>query len=109
MSMFEFWLPGDGDPVVKSGIGLIDVDLFLVFDDICEVTRRTGSVSSAEVLNEMLSWGVSKKLLNTVGVFSLMQYKSKLLFLSLRTFSWIRRILILFISLLNECYWHLLF
>ena len=58
--MFELWPSGKGNTIVKSGIGLIDVDLSLVFDGVCEVTGKIGSVSSAEVLNEMLLWGVSK-------------------------------------------------
>ena len=37
--MFELWPSEDSNPIVKSGIGLIDV-----FDGVCEVTRRIGSV-----------------------------------------------------------------
>ena len=63
MSVFELWPSGDANPIVKSRIGLIYVDLSLVFDGVCEVTGATGSVSLAEVLNEMLLWSVSEKLL----------------------------------------------
>ena len=57
----KLWLFGDANPIVKSGIGSIDVDLSLVFEGVWEVTGKIGSISSAEVLNEMLLWGVSKK------------------------------------------------
>ena len=40
--------------IVKSGIGLIDVDLSLVFDGVCEVTGKIGSISSVEVFNETI-------------------------------------------------------
>ena len=69
--MFEFWQSGYANFIVKSGKGLIDVGLSLVFDGVCEATGKTGSVLSAEVLNEMLLWGVSEKLLLSGGVFSL--------------------------------------
>ena len=45
--MFELWPSGEGNTIVKSGIGLIDVDLSLVFDKI-------GSISSVEVFNKMI-------------------------------------------------------
>ena len=32
----------------------MDADLSLVFDGVCEVTGKIGSVSSVEVLNEIL-------------------------------------------------------
>ena len=57
--MFKFWPSGDADPIVNSGIGLIDVDPFLVINGVLEVTGKIGSVSSVEVLNKMLLWGVS--------------------------------------------------
>ena len=57
-SMFKFWPSGDADPIVNSGIGLIDVDPFLVINGVLEVTGKIGSVSSVEVLNKMLLWGV---------------------------------------------------
>ena len=60
LSMFKLWPSGDANPIVNSGIGLIDVDLSLVFDGVCGVTGKIGSVSSVEVLNEMLLWGVSE-------------------------------------------------
>ena len=41
---------GDVNPIVNSGIGLIDVDLSSVIDDVFEVTGKIGSVSSVEVL-----------------------------------------------------------
>ena len=70
--MFELWQSGDANPIVKSGIGLIDVDLSRVFDGACETLEKIGSVSSAEVLNEMLLlWGVSEKLLLSGDVFLL--------------------------------------
>ena len=56
-SMFKFWPSGDADPV-NSGIGLIDVDPSLVINGVFEVTGKIGSVSSVEVLNKMLLWGV---------------------------------------------------
>ena len=56
--MFKFWPSGDADPIVNSGIGLIDVDPFLVINGVFEVTGKIGSVSSVEVLNKMLLWGV---------------------------------------------------
>ena len=68
--MFELWPSGKGNTIVKSGIGLIDVDLSLVFDGVCEVTGKIGSVSSTEVLSKMLLWGVSEKLLSG-NLFSL--------------------------------------
>ena len=52
--MFELWPSGEGNTIVKSGIGLIDVDLSLVFDGVCEVTGKIGSVSSGEIFNEMI-------------------------------------------------------
>ena len=57
--MFKFWPSGDADPIVNSGIGLIDVDPFLVINGVFKVTGKIGSVSSVEVLNKMLLWGVS--------------------------------------------------
>ena len=69
-SLFKLWPSGDAHPIVNSGIGLIDVYLSLVFDGVCEVIGKIGSVSSVEVLNEMLLWGVSEKLLSG-DVFSL--------------------------------------
>ena len=56
--MFKFWPSGDADPIVNSGIGLIDVDPSLVINGVFEVTGKIGSVSSVEVLNKMLLWGV---------------------------------------------------
>ena len=56
-SMFKFWPSGDADPV-NSGIGLIDVDPSLVINGVSEVTGKIGSISSVEVLNKMLLWGV---------------------------------------------------
>ena len=47
--MFELWPSGDANPTAKSEIGLTDIDLALVFDGVFEVTRKIGSVSSAEV------------------------------------------------------------
>ena len=55
--MFKFWPSGDADPV-NSGIGLIDIDPSLVINGVFEVTGKIGSVSSVEVLNKMLLWGV---------------------------------------------------
>ena len=56
--MFKFWPSGDADPIVNSGIGLIDVDPSLVINGVFEVTGKIGSISSVEVLNKMLLWGV---------------------------------------------------
>ena len=56
--MFEFWQSGYANFIVKSGKGLIDVGLFLVFDGVCEATGKIGFVLSAEVLDEMILWGV---------------------------------------------------
>lgn len=57
--MFELWPSDDANHIVKSGVGLIHVDLFLVFDGVCKVTEKIGSVSggdvsSAKVLSEVL-------------------------------------------------------
>ena len=71
MLSLKLWPFGGANPIVKSEIGLIDVDLSLVFDGVWEVTGKFGSISSAEVLSEMLLWGVSEKLLSG-DVFSLM-------------------------------------
>ena len=60
LSMFKLWPSGDANPIVNSGIGLMDAGLSLVFDGVCEVTGKIGSVSSVEVLNEILLWGVSE-------------------------------------------------
>ena len=57
----KLWPSGDANAIVKSRIGFFDVNLSLVFDDVCEVTGQIGSVSSAEELNEMLLYGVSEK------------------------------------------------
>ena len=43
--MFELWPSDDANHIVKSGVGLIHVDLFLVFDGVCKVTEKIGSVS----------------------------------------------------------------
>ena len=48
--MFEPLPSGDANPIVKSEIGLIDIDLSLVFDGVCKVTRKIGSILSAKVL-----------------------------------------------------------
>ena len=69
MSIFKFWQSGDANPIVNSEIGLIDVDPSLVIDGVFEVTGKIGSVSSVEVLNKMLLWGVSEKLLLSGDVF----------------------------------------
>ena len=69
--MFKLWPSAEVNPIVNSGIGLIDVDRFLVIDGVFEVTGKIGSVSSVEVLNKMLLWGVSEKLLLSEDVFSL--------------------------------------
>ena len=53
-SMFKLWTSEDANLIVNSGIGLIDVDLSLLIDGVFEVTGKIGSVSSVEVLNEML-------------------------------------------------------
>ena len=70
VSMFELWPYGDANPIVKSSIGLADVDLSLVFDGVCEVTGKIDFVWSVEVLNEMLLC-VSEKLLLSKDAFSL--------------------------------------
>ena len=62
-SMSKLWPSGDVNPIVSSGIGLIDVDPSLVIDGVFELTGKIGSVSSVEVSNKMLLWGVSEKLL----------------------------------------------
>ena len=54
MLSLKLWPSGDANAKVKSRIGFFDVNLSLVFDDVCEVTGQIGSVSSAEELNEML-------------------------------------------------------
>ena len=69
--MFELWPSGVASPIVKLEIGLINVDLSLVFDGVCEVTGKIGPVLSAEILNEMPLWCVSEKLLLSGDVFSL--------------------------------------
>ena len=68
-SMSKLWPSGDVNPIVSSGIGLIDVDPSLVIDGVFEVTGKIGSVSSVEVLNKMLLWGVSEKLLLSGDLF----------------------------------------
>ena len=62
---------GGASPIIKSGIGLIDVDPSLAYDGVCEISGKIDSVLSAEVLNEMLLWVVSEKLLLSGTVFSL--------------------------------------
>ena len=52
--MFKLGPSGEGNTIVKSGIGLIDVDLSLVFDSLCKVTGKIGSISSVEVFNKMI-------------------------------------------------------
>ena len=69
--MLKLWPSGDVNPIVNSGIRLIDVDPSLVIDGVFEVTGKIGSVSSVEVLNKMLLWGVSEKLVLSGDVFSL--------------------------------------
>ena len=69
--MFKLWPSGDVNPIVNSGIGLIDVDPFLVIDGVFEVIGKIGSVSSVEVLHKMLLWGVSEKLFLFGDIFSL--------------------------------------
>ena len=43
--MFELGPSDDANHIVKSGVGLIHVDLFLVFDGVCKITEKIGSVS----------------------------------------------------------------
>ena len=69
--MFELWPSGGASPTIKPGIGLIDVDPSLAYDGVCEMSGKIDSVLSAEVLNEMLLWVVSEKLLLSGTVFSL--------------------------------------
>ena len=53
--MFDLFLSGGENLIVKSRIGLTDAaDLSLDFSHVREVTGKIGSVSSAEVLNEIL-------------------------------------------------------
>ena len=70
-STFKFWPSGDANLLVNSGIGLTDVDPSLVIDVVFKVTGKIGSVSSVEVLNEMILWGVPEKLLLSGDVYSL--------------------------------------
>ena len=56
--MFDLWPSGDANPIVKSRIGLIDVGLSQFVDVISEVMGKIGFVLSAEVLDEMILWGV---------------------------------------------------
>ena len=71
MSLFDPCLSGDTNSIVTYGILLTDVHLSLVSDSVCKVTRKIDSVLSAEVLNEILLWGVSEKLLLSGDIFSL--------------------------------------
>ena len=58
-------------PYCKLEIGLIDVDLSLVFEGVCKVAGKIVSVMSPKVLNEKLLWDVSEKLLLHGDVCSL--------------------------------------